>query len=124
MSFHVPENDRVTKSQFATSIKDGNNGLFLIPCGTDFIQCIASDGMGWEHVSVTVRTKNRSITQIPTWEVMQWMKEVFWDDEDVVIQFHPAKSEYVNNHPNVLHLWRPTDVVIPVPNSILVGLKT
>lgn len=124
MSFHVPENDRVKTSKLATSYRDGNNGLFLIPCGTDYVQCIASDGMGWEHVSVTVRTKSRKITQTPTWDVMQWMKEVFWDDEDVVIQFHPAKSQYVNNHPNVLHLWRPIGNGIQIPDSILVGIKT
>lgn len=122
--FHVPEGDRLQSGIMGSSIIDGNNGVFLIPCGTDYIQCVASDGMGWEHVSVTVRTKNRKLTSIPTWEVMQWMKEVFWDDEDVVMQLHPKKSEYVNNHPNVLHLWRPIDVEIPTPSSILVGLKT
>jgi hypothetical protein len=37
---------------------------------------------------------------------MCFVKGLFWDDEDVAIQFHPAKSEYVNFHPFALHLWR------------------
>lgn len=121
--FHVPESDRVKTGDFATTERDGNNGLFLIPCGSDLIQCIVSDGLGWEHVSVTVRVKGRQKYEIPTWEIMCWMKEVYWDDEDVVVQYHPKKSEYVNNHPYVLHLWRPTELVLPVPDSLLVGIK-
>jgi hypothetical protein len=48
---------------------------------------------------------------------------LFWDGEEVVIQFHPPKSEYVNNHLGCLHLWHPTRDKIPLPDSILVGIK-
>jgi len=40
-----------------------------------------------------------------------------------VMQIHPRKSEYVNCHPYVLHLWRPINQVIPTPNPLMVGLK-
>jgi hypothetical protein len=40
-----------------------------------------------------------------------------------VIQYHPPESEYVNNHPNCLHLWRPTGCALPMPPSIMVGVK-
>jgi len=46
---------------------------------------------------------------------------LFWDAEDVVIQYHPAKSEYVNVHDNCLHLWRPVGVELPTPPRELVG---
>jgi len=78
---------------------------------------IASDGAGWEHVSVS-RT-DRCLT----WEEMCQVKAMFWGDDDCVLQYHPPKSEYVNNHPFCLHLWRPIDVAIPLPDSILVGIK-
>lgn len=79
--------------------------------------CIVSDGMGWEHVSVSLKTR------MPTWTELQFVKDLFWEDEEAVIQIHPKKSQYVNNHAFVLHLWRPTEVEIPLPPSILVGLK-
>lgn len=36
-------------------------------------------------------------------------KDMFFDAEEVVVQYHPAKSQYVNNYPYCLHLWRPND---------------
>jgi len=52
---------------------------------------------------------------------MCFIKDLFWDGEDVVIQHHPKKSEYVNRHDNCLHLWRPVAVEIPTPPKELVG---
>jgi hypothetical protein len=83
--------------------------------------CIASDGHGWEHVSVHV--KENGFSETPTWDEMCEIKALFWDDEDCVIQYHPPKSDYVNNHPNVLHMWRPVGVEIQRPPSIMVGIK-
>jgi hypothetical protein len=53
---------------------------------------------------------------------MCFIKDLFWDAEDVVIQYHPAKSEYVNMHENTLHLWRPVGKEIPTPPKELVGV--
>ena len=96
---------------------------------------IASDGSepdipdewrGWEHVSVhAFRDAAREFNvkmRTPTWREMAYVKDLCWDGEDVVMQLHPRKSEYVNNHPHVLHLWRPTHATIPTPPSILVGV--
>jgi hypothetical protein len=51
------------------------------------------------------------------------IKGLFWGAEDCVIQYHPPQSEYVNNHPYCLHLWRPIEHAIPVPDSLLAGIK-
>lgn len=83
--------------------------------------CIASDGLGWEHVST--RAVDNGQDEIPTWEEMCAVKSFFWDAEDWVIQYHPAESEYVNNNHYVLHLWRPVLVAFPTPPSDLVGIK-
>jgi len=82
---------------------------------------IVSDGAGWEHVSIHVLDGKKF--HIPTWNEMCYIKDVFWDAEDVVMQLHPKKSQYVNNHPYVLHLWRPSDQIIPTPPGILVGTR-
>ncbi len=116
--FKVPEMYRVTKGPLGTNILTGNNGAFVIPKKTLSIFAIASDGLGWEHVSVTV-----SIPRCPTWEEMCEVKNLFWNEDDCVIQYHPPKKEYVNNHEFCLHLWRKVDYEFPIPDSILVGYK-
>lgn len=97
----------------------GFNGLFRLPHGSGIVRCIASDGMGWQHVSVSIEHDKRP----PRWDVMCWVKDLFWEYEDWVVQFHPAKSEYVNHHPGCLHLWKPTSAALPTPDSIMVGPK-
>lgn len=69
----------------------------------------------WEHVSVSTATR------CPTWEEMCFVKSIFWEPEDVVMQLHPRESEYVNCHPYCLHLWRPVGVPIPTPPFITIG---
>lgn len=109
----------------ASTDEDGMNGYFQIPL-TGFghkviANCIVSDLMGWEHVSAHIVEYGAQCT--PTWEHMCCIKDMFWDEEEVVVQYHPAKSDYVNNHPHVLHLWKPTEKTMPVPPSIMVGFK-
>lgn len=126
MSFHVPELSRgsemIHPAMHGTSA-DGNNGAFDLPSPAPGWQlaCIASDGEGWEHVSVhaynTIQTKQR----VPSWKEMSYVKRMFWDGDDVVMQLHPRESQYVNCHPHVLHLWRPTAVQIPEPPFEFVG---
>jgi hypothetical protein len=51
------------------------------------------------------------------------IKDIFWDPEDAVIQIHPPKSKYVNQHPFCLHLWKPTNFELQLPLEELVGTK-
>lgn len=102
---------RVKRGPMASDERFGNNGAFMIP-GPDHGKVLAvrvSDGGGWEHVSVS--TKSR----VPTWEEMCFIKDLFFEDEELVIQFHPPKSRYVNVHPHVLHLWKPIGRPLPFP---------
>jgi len=82
------------------------------------VGCQASNGMGWEHVSVSINRK-----RTPSWEIMNFVKDLFWDKEDTVIQFHPPRSQYVSYHPFCLHLWRPIGTEIPLPDPAMVGPK-
>ena len=73
---------------------------------------VASWGEGWEHVSITIeRPKQR----VPTWDEMCMFKNLFWLPEETVVQYHPAKTQYVNAPKNVLHLWRPINEKLPTP---------
>ncbi len=88
-------------------------GAFKIPgpCGAD-LQVIASSGdehVPWEHVSVS--TKKRC----PNWQEMSFVKDLFWEPEECVMQLHPPRSMWINTHPYCLHLWRPLRAEIPMP---------
>ncbi len=71
---------------------------------------------GWDHVSVA--PYDRDI--LPSWEDMCVLKDMFFDEDETVVQFHPSKKEYVNLVKNCLHLWRPNigELVIPPGSQI------
>jgi hypothetical protein len=75
---------------------------------------------GWEHVSID--GKNR----MPTWEEMCELKDMFFNDDECCVEYHPPKSEYVNNMKYCLHIWKPIEEysgVLPMPPSIFTGIK-
>lgn len=115
MSFKVPDDFRVTKGALKSDASFGNNGAFWVTQKKNIFTVIASDQMGWEHVSVSLPNR------CPTWEEMCFIKSVFWDESDCVVQYHPSKEHYVNNHPYCLHLWRPIDQALAIPASYMVG---
>ena len=96
---------------------DGGSGIISMPTWRGSV--IWSNGAGWEHVSVA--PENKRIT--PTWDDMCRIKDLFFKDDEAVIQIHPPKNEYINNMPNCLHLWRCTYKEMLMPPSCLVGIK-
>lgn len=127
MSFHVPNEYRLRDHPIlGSSDADGNNGFFLIPNDKGLYAVQASDGLGWEHISVSLQRKYKdgtlkTLRLCPTWGQMCSMKSVFWDAENIVIQFHPAESDYRNLHEFTLHLWRPVDLMFPCPPSEMIA---
>lgn len=97
--------------------EDGYGGTIVTPTWSGSI--IISNGAGWEHISIT--PFKRRIT--PSWEDMCFIKKQFFNDDEAVIQIHPAEADYVNNMPNCLHLWRCTYKEMVLPPSCLVGIK-
>lgn len=122
MTFHVPEPYRLTLGDFGTTIDFGNNGCFVLPSPISTrrkLLAFSSDGLEWEHVSISARIGRNGI-ETPYWDEMQYIKNLFWDQDDIVMQLHPAQKNYVNTAPNVLHLWRPIGKEIPIPPVVMV----
>ena len=69
---------------------------------------------GWEHASISL--KNRC----PTWDEMCSIKDIFWNEDEAVMQIHPPKADYVNLYPYCLHLWKPVNGEITRPPKELV----
>ena len=105
------EKYRVKKGPMSSNRGFGNNGVFLVHAKTATLHVTASDGGGWDHVSVSVSLKSRT----PSWAEMCFVKSLFWRPEETVVQYHPAEAEYINQHPFVLHLWKPQGQNIPMP---------
>ena len=121
------ERYRIKHGVLGSHAELGNYGAFLIPQKDQpDLCCIVSEGsdpslspelQGWEHVSVSTRTR------CPTWLEMCLVKELFWKDDETVMQLHPPKADWINNHPFTLHLWRHRELEIPRPPGVLVGIQ-
>lgn len=120
------EASRVRHGPMASSRFDGNNGQFLLwgpggPNGPRLLTQV-SDEDGWEHVSVSVPALANQMARTPTWDEMSFVKDLFWEPEECVVQYHPPRSQYRNLHTHCLHLWRPTDgITFPMPDPDMVA---
>lgn len=116
------EKFRVRQGPIASNTGDDFGGFLLPgPCGRTLTVIASSgdeeSGIDWEHVSVSTPKAT------PNWSEMCWVKELFFDSEQTVMQLHPPKSRWINNHAYCLHLWRPLKEKIPLPPDITVGKK-
>lgn len=75
--------------------EDGFSGIIHMPTWEGTVICSWDF---WDHVSVFPRKKQ--IT--PSWDDMCIIKDIFFDEDEAVIQIHPPKSQYVNNKGNCL----------------------
>lgn len=113
------ERGRIKQGPMATPSSFGMAGMFIIPgpCGVD-LRAMVSDGAdwifegpAWEHVSVS--TAHRT----PNWKEMEFIRDLFWREDELVLQFSVPRNQHINVHPNCLHLWKPVGVEIPMPPS-------
>lgn len=121
LSFEHLENYRKLDGPMGSRAGDHFGAFYLRRGGLTLI-VIAGDGdelTPWEHVSARV-VECSGKQRTPTWAEMSWIKEQFWEDEECVVQYHPPRSAWVNNHPFVLHLWKPLGIELPRPPIIAV----
>ena len=112
--------EEIIKDPHLRNIKMGKDGFMSdIHIGGWDGSLIFSYQGGWEHASVSPYVKR--IT--PSWEDMSKLKDIFWTDDETVIQIHPPKDMYVNNMPNCLHLWRCYYKEMVTPPSCFVGIR-
>jgi hypothetical protein len=90
-------------------------GAFLIPHDGLLLRVLATSDMEWDHVSVSLKED-----RCPTWEEMEFIKRLFFRDDETAMQLHVPEVEHINCNPYVLHLWRPQNEVIPRPPAIMV----
>lgn len=104
--------------RFFGGVGDETCGTFVIPSPIDNagMRIVASQGMGWDHVSVSRRNR------CPNWTEMEYVKRLFFAPHEVCMQLHVAESEHLSMYDNCLHIWRPNDGrAIPLPPPITVA---
>jgi hypothetical protein len=94
--------------------EDGGWAIAYLRGSKTPVRIIFSWGGGWDHVSVSYPER------CCDWEEMCEVKDMFFRDDECAVQYHPPKSDYVNLHPYVLHLWRPQNERIPMPPKFMV----
>ncbi len=118
--WHALDRYRVQISAWASPL-GATFGAFKIPSPVCSLKLgvIVSDGdykaaglgpeYAWEHVSVSLPGR------CPNWTEMSFIKELFWREDETVMQLHVPKSDHRNHHVYCLHLWRPLSGEIPRP---------
>lgn len=116
---HIQEIKRNPKQKILHMTEDGGNGYLALKATrrNESMAVVFSWGGGWDHVSASCAKRT------PCWDEMCEIKSIFFDDDETVIQFHPAASVYVNNHPHCLHLWKKQGQEHELPPSIMTGIK-
>ena len=74
-------------------------GFFVMNYANTELRVMSGIGHGWDHVSVSVAGRT------PTWEEMDWVRGLFYRDDETVIQFHPPRALHINFHKHTLHMW-------------------
>ncbi len=120
------EAGRIHNGPYASTAQDENNGLFVLeyPETKARLVIIASDGGGWEHVSVSIEgvlRRPREQRRCPRWEEMAWVASLFWTPTETVVQYRPPADQYRNLHPYTLHWFRPIAGGIPLPPALMVA---
>jgi hypothetical protein len=108
-------------ARYFAGAKPAEVGFFELPLldrPNISLQVLATAGLGWDHVSVSLPFR------CPTWDEMERVKRLFFRDDETAMQLHVPPADHVNHHPYCLHLWRPLRGAIPRPPAALVGPKS
>jgi len=112
---------RIREGDYGSDESYGMAGAFRLFSPKQVPLLVMSSGIDgvtrWEHVSVSCQDRP------PTWDEMCFVKDLFWREDETVIQYHPARNDYVNFHPYTLHMWKPMGVNVPLPPTLLIGPK-
>lgn len=106
----------IEKQGHVTRVARGEDGgAFYVKLKGRQLKVIASYGMGWDHVSVSLSDRT------PRWDEMELIKRLFFEPDEWAMQLHAPPSKHISIHPNTLHIWAPhAPLTIPIPHPLMV----
>jgi hypothetical protein len=95
-------------------VGDAHGGCFCVPREGIELKVIASDGGGWDHISISLEDR------CPTWDEMECVRKHFALPHEVWLQFGLPPKDHINCHPYCLHWFRPQyrEVKLPPPQFV------
>jgi hypothetical protein len=96
-------------------VGNAHGGCFCVPYENVELMVIASDGGGWDHISISLKSR------CPTWEEMEHVRRHFALPHEVWLQFGLPAKDHINLHPYCLHWFRPQHRKVSLPPPIMVG---
>lgn len=119
----VPEQFRLGNAASGYETSEGDMfGVFIVPRAHSPIgrtlKIIAADGLEtrWDHVSVSLAEQP---DRAPSWTEMCFVKSLFWEPSECVVQFHPPDADNISLR-EVLHMWKSLDCSFPMPPKVCV----
>lgn len=83
-------------------------------------QCFVDESKDIEHVSVTLlaieKKRFREVSRTATWQEMCFIKDLFFNEDEEVIQIHRSRIKGEAITTRTLHLWKYVPVVEEVSN--------
>lgn len=120
-SFEHLEEFRCKDYSIWSSEKGDTFGVFIIRIGSYALLCIVGDGHFWDHVSVTVRDKKgRQIKRLPNYNELCKVKNLFFEDDEIVVHYFVPATDHVNINDWCLHLWKHQQKPFPRPPMYMV----
>ena len=108
--------DEVEKQKGVKRVDRGEDGgVYFVKLKGRQFAVIASYGMSWDHVSVSLSDRT------PRWDEMETIKRLFFKPNEWAMQLHAPPSKHINIHSHTLHLWAPhPPLSIPIPHPLMV----
>jgi hypothetical protein len=119
---------RIKEGEGATTDADGLNGNFKFALAGVIVQVSSSETEieGYEHLIAVAFDKPQSsiisrltakdpVPRCLTNEEKMQVKRLFWEDDECVVEYLPAKGSQMPFHFTATHLWRRTFSEFPMP---------
>lgn len=92
-----------TPNPFTGKMGDEHNGAFQlrIEGSTLRLTAVAAEDSGWDHVSIFTSER------CPHFKELEQIKQMFFQDPKLAVPMCFFLDEYIDMHPNYLHLWGP-----------------
>jgi hypothetical protein len=62
----------------------------------------------------------KQVERCPKWDEMKYVKELFFEPNETVIQFHPPIADNISINDYVLHLWKNNNQEIQLPPKYMI----
>lgn len=114
LDFPLPNNEDYNKQ---TNIENIN-----IPRKKGYYNISIIQTNDWKRIQVSLLNWwHQQLKVFPTWDEMCAIKDIFFNDDEAIIEIHPSDEYKIYEKDYTIDLWKPLNKELPLPNPDLVG---